>query len=257
MSISSPTSSISTAFLMGQAPWNVSLTSFAPPALAPQISLDIFRPPGWNWHNPFDAQSMVFIKSQPCIAEMQYKEGEEGTPYGYFFDAFVREGHSAAVKITEHPVQGGANISDHAYNLPDKLTLEIFVSDSMDCLMMNQFSMMSTKSISAYQALRDMKEKRQPLSVMTRLYFYENMLIETMTTTDDYKSKNSLRCTVQLRQIIMATVSTETVKSDKEYSAKPKTTEVKSPEKSEGSTVLNDKINPNQDVDENIEVEGE
>jgi hypothetical protein len=187
------------------------------------------------------------MKMMPNISEMQTKETEQ-IEYGYFFDAFIREGHTGSVRITEHPVQGGANISDHAYNLPDKLTIEILVSDSMDCVVMNQFSEMSTKSISAYQQLRKLKEKRQPLSVNTRLHFYEDMLIESMSVTNDYKSASSMRCTVMLRQIIMAKVSTETVKSDKNYAAAKDEVKTNAPVKEEGS-VLYEKAYPDTDPD--------
>ncbi|HEX4209508.1 MAG TPA: hypothetical protein VHY56_03880, partial [Candidatus Binataceae bacterium] len=43
----------------------------------------------------------------------------------YVFDAILRAEHQRELRKTEHPVQTGANITDHAYLLPARITLEI------------------------------------------------------------------------------------------------------------------------------------
>jgi hypothetical protein len=118
----------------------------------------------------------------------------------------------------------------------------------MSCVVTNQFSETSTKSVSAYKILRLLKEKRMPLSVRTRIHNYKDMLIETMSVDDDYKSASSLRCTVMLRQIIMAEVKAETVDNNSAYAATPQSKEVKAttaPKKQQ--SVLNS-ISPNRRV---------
>jgi hypothetical protein len=198
--------------------WSASITKLSPSSLVSQFIGDSYHPASWGSHFLSEAKSMLFMKTAANISEMQTQGGVE-TEYGYFFDAFLKESHTGSVKITEHPVQSGANISDHAYNLPDKLTIEILVSDSMDCVVTNQFSEASTKSVSAYKTLRELKEKRMPLSVRTRLHNYKDMLIESMSVNDDYKSVSSMRCTVMLRQIIMAEVNAQAVDGNYNYAA--------------------------------------
>lgn len=212
------TNSLSSAFLVAKNTWSVGITNFSPSALVSKFIGNSYRPVGWGSLTDQDAKSTLYMKALPNISELQTGDVE----YGYFFDAFIVESHTGSVRITEHPVQTGATISDHAYNIPDKLTLQIFVSDSMDCVVYNQFSKYSTKSLSAYQVLRDLKTKRLPLSVRTRLHYYKNMLIESMSVNDDYKTANSLRCTVMLREIIMADVNAQTV--DKSYGQAEKST---------------------------------
>jgi len=221
--------SLTPAFLVGGSNWSANITKLSPSSLVSQFIGDSYRPTGWGKHSAGEARSKLFLKAMSNISEWQDFGGAD-VEYGYFFDAFIRESHTGSVTITEHPVQSGANISDHAYNMPDKLTIEILVSDSMDCVVTNQFSEASTKSISAYTVLRKLKEKRMPLSVRTRLYYYTNMLIETMTVDDNYKSASSLRCTVMLRQIIMAEVKAETVDNNSLYAASGKTTGVSNTE---------------------------
>jgi hypothetical protein len=214
MSISSPVNSLDSSFLVADSSaWDI----YSPDSGLLDGIIGAtgsgYRPVNWALSSEDDSSlETIGIKTLSNIAEMQ-SSGESGTAIGYFFDGFIMESHTGAVRITEHPVQSGANISDHAYNLPDRLDIEIYVSDVMDVVIAGQFSDYSTKSISAYETLRRLKEQRQFLSVHTRLHDYENMLIENMSTPDDYKTSNSFRCRVQLREILVATVATETVES--------------------------------------------
>jgi hypothetical protein len=126
---------------------------------------------------------------------------------GYFFDAIMRIEHDTTTRITEHPVQSGANLSDHAYQLPARVTLEVNMSDAMDVFQPGQFSSFSTKSISAYQQLLAFQKARLPLQIVTRLNQYDNMLIEHISAPDDVSSLHGLRCIVNLRQIMTAQVA--------------------------------------------------
>jgi hypothetical protein len=65
----------------------------------------------------------------------------------------------------------------------------------------------SGRSVNAWQALKTMQLERAPLTVVTRLQTYENMIIEELSAPDDYITLNALKCTVHLKQIIMANVA--------------------------------------------------
>lgn len=179
-----------------------SLTATDDTAITPPQSDGPWRAPQWAGL-PSDVNQLVYIKTNIG---------------GYFFDAVLREDHTESVKVTEHPVQTGANISDHAYNLPAKLTMEIGMSDAMDSIVTGQFTGWYTKSVSAYQMLKQLKEARLPLRVLTRLNLYENMIIEEINAPDDVKTLYGLRCTVTLKEIFVVEVSKTTV------SARPQTT---------------------------------
>jgi hypothetical protein len=64
------------------------------------------------------------------------------------------------------------------------------------------------RSRAAWQTLKEMQMQREPLTVVTRLQTYENMIIEELSAPDDYMTLNALKCTVHLRQIIFANVAT-------------------------------------------------
>ena len=164
-----------------------------------------FRPPQWGT-GAVDQEQLIYMR--PNIAEKSPDtEQAPGQLIGYFFDAIIRTEHSTTLRITEHPIQSGANISDHAYMLPCTLTMEIGMSDAMDAFISNQFSESYTKSISAYQTLLRLQKNRMPLQIMTRLNLYQNMVIEHIGTTDDFKTVNALRVIVSFKQIIVANVS--------------------------------------------------
>lgn len=170
-----------------------------------------FRPPQWSGL-PSEISQLVLVKTN--IA-------------GFFFDVVLREEHTSTLKITSHPVQTGANITDHSYVEPAVLTMEIAMSDAIDDFYDKQFidykssgktSGYYSKSVSAYHFLLDLQESRIPVSVLTRIRKYDNMLIEEITVPDDAKPLHGLHCTVTLREIFVVEVSTTTV------SARPQAT---------------------------------
>ena len=205
---------ISSIYMIGKAAWNVFKVATTPnPTLTTKG--EAWRPPQWDAYGT-DEEQMIYLA--PNIAEVTEvltgagaSQRKEEVTVGYYFDAFLKESHSGSVRVTEHPVQGGSNISDHAYNLPDRLTLDVLVSDSVESIISGQFTGGDTKSTSAYEILRSLKERRVLVSVRTRLHYYTNMIIESLNTSGDYRSSNSLRCSVVLRQVMMAVVPVEYV----------------------------------------------
>jgi hypothetical protein len=123
----------------------------------------------------------------------------------YFFDAYLKIDHDSSLRVTEHPVQTGANISDHAYLLPATVVMEIGMSDAMDAYESGMFQGDASKSVSAYKTLQRLQEERAPLTLVTRLRKYENMIVENVHAPDEAKSYYGLRATVLFKQIIMAT----------------------------------------------------
>jgi hypothetical protein len=123
----------------------------------------------------------------------------------YFFDAYLKIDHDSSLRITEHPVQTGANISDHAYLMPATVVMEIGMSDAMDAYESGTFQGDASKSVSAYKTLKRLQDERAPLTLVTRLGKYENMVIENIHAPDEMKTYYGLRVTVVFKQIIMAT----------------------------------------------------
>ena len=130
---------------------------------------------------------------------------------GYFFDAIFRTEHTSQLAITSHPVQGGANISDHCYLQPARVVMDVGASDCNASVVLGQFLTASSKSKSAFDALFDTQKQRMPIDLHTRLKDYKNMLIENIVVNDDLKTSSAVRATVTLRQVITVDVAPVTV----------------------------------------------
>lgn len=132
----------------------------------------------------------------------------EGTPEQvYVFDAVLKVDHTRELRRTEHPIQTSASspttaITDHAYRLPARVTLDIGMSDAMDSY--SDWSSASTKSVSAFQTLTALQASRTLVILTTRLDTYKNMIIESILPTDSVKTRHGLRATVVFGEVFLA-----------------------------------------------------
>jgi hypothetical protein len=126
---------------------------------------------------------------------------------GYFFDAFLKISHHGELTLTSHPVQTGANMTDHAYVQPATLTMTIGMSDVMTSIINGQFQSQDSRSVEAAKIFRDIQEKRRPVQIFTRLKLYQNMLLKTIDFNEDYKTLHGLLGTVVFQEIFVVEVS--------------------------------------------------
>jgi hypothetical protein len=90
---------------------------------------------------------------------------------------------------TEHPVQTGANITDHAFALAAKVIMEIGVSDVMDIPFPGMWGGSgNSTSVNAFNALRTLARSRTMVSLTTRLYSYTNMLVDLVGAEETNKT---------------------------------------------------------------------
>lgn len=155
-------------------------------------------------------QNPILDLNSPPISSLVYLKTNIG---GWFFDAYLRSTHTSRLKITEHPVQVGAALTDHSYLEPKELTMEIGMSDAATSLIPGQFTGGWSRSVQAFKVLQELQAIRVPIQVHSRLGLYQNMLIEEITAPDDFTTLNGLRCTVTLREIIVAQVRTVKISS--------------------------------------------
>ncbi|EPE4190841.1 phage baseplate protein [Yersinia enterocolitica] len=131
----------------------------------------------------------------------------------------ISEKHQDALEITEHPVEVGAAVNDHAYKRAAEVTMEVGFAGGGSLL---DFVDTSTIGLSlgkspeeVYQELRDLQESREPFDVITGKRKYSNMLIRGIEVTTDKTSENVLMCVLTLREVIMSQTESVTV-ADKE-----------------------------------------
>ena len=127
---------------------------------------------------------------------------------GYFFDGFITVTHNKQLEITQNPVETGASVVDHAYVKPATVTMKIIVSDVHASLVEGQFSDSWSRAVSAWNVLKQLQEDRIPVSVLTKLDLYENMLIQNLQATDEANTYTTLSADVTLQEIPIARVRT-------------------------------------------------
>lgn len=168
---------------------------------------------------------------------------------GYVFDVYTSINHNMASTITSHPTQFGANISDHKFDEPNQLTFQIGMSDASQDLIAGQFkqnsigksllkagitaffgfdtkkniaksllkdiksSISESRSVNAFNTLNTLKILGVPLTCVTRLKTYDNMIIQSITADDTNETKYGLRVTVTLREILISELQVVQVNS--------------------------------------------
>lgn len=128
-------------------------------------------------------------------------------------EATLEEVHTGAAETTDHPVEDGADITDHIRRKPDELTLKCMVSN-------NQLIYLAgfrgtpivpggdpaKRAEDAYKWLREVKDQGLLLEVSTTLReTYENMAIVGMSVVRDKDKSTVLEVDLTLREIIIAT----------------------------------------------------
>jgi hypothetical protein len=144
----------------------------------------------------------------------------------------VEEIYSDSVEVTQHPVESGADISDHAFKRPMELVLRSGWSNSSDLSLLNLpsqatftgGSMVNADYISGvYSALLALQESRQPLVVVSGLRRYDAMVITDLEVRRDTTTANALMLVAYCKQIIYASAQA-TVMTPQANQANPAST---------------------------------
>lgn len=143
------------------------------------------------------------------VQNIQGKYNEQVNLNGYIFDGYIRMENQGNTVITTHPVETGSNITDNAYIEPINFSLEVIVSDSNSDRVVGQFGN-SNRPINAYNLVEGWRKARTPIMLNCKYGFFQNVLVKSITSTDDYTTMYSWRATIALQEIIIT--STRLVK---------------------------------------------
>jgi hypothetical protein len=110
---------------------------------------------------------------------------------GLVFDAILKTDHTSKLTATSHPIENGANITDHAFIDPAEISIEIGMTDCNGDGVSNDM----------FTSLLDLQHSRERIEVVTRYKTYTNMLIMSMSVPDDFMTMNALKAMLFLREI--------------------------------------------------------
>mgnify|MGYP001758463341 CR=1 FL=1 len=139
----------------------------------------------------------------------------------------VEEAHRDDLVITDHPVEQGAAITDHAFKRPAEVVLRCGWSNSDILSAVENGSLFGAVTESyvkeVYAQLLELQESRTPFSITTGKRTYSNMLIASLSTSTDRTTEYSLFVTAVCRQIIIVETQVATM-SPAENQANPAST---------------------------------
>ena len=133
------------------------------------------------------------------------------------FDCGVSETHTSEATVTEHPVEEGADVSDHIRLSPEMIEINGIVSNTPIVFLasveapspLEDDLVPATDRVQvAYAELRGVMKRGEPVDVITSLRVYENMAIVGMSVMRDNTTGNVLNCSLSLREIIIAQTKT-------------------------------------------------
>jgi hypothetical protein len=123
---------------------------------------------------------------------------------GFVADVTIREDHEDELVATDNPVEQGADISDHTFKAPARLTVDIGYSNSSV-----QADADPNYVNTQYANFLALQASLQTFDVITGKRNYTSMVITLLHTTTDEATENALFLTVKMREIII--VDTQTV----------------------------------------------
>jgi hypothetical protein len=135
-------------------------------------------------------------------------------------DATLEEIGTDLLQVTEHPVEAGANITDHSFYRPSEIVLHCGWSNANPKSILgvsgNQAfaggSLNNDDYVSSvYSQLIALQQSLQPFSVLTTIRQYNNMLITSIALTRDKKTSQALMVTVTMKQIIIVSTTSSAI----------------------------------------------
>lgn len=134
----------------------------------------------------------------------------------------IQESTTDAMEITQHPVQSGSSISDHAFKKPTTLSIQIQFDTSSNIPLIGGLGLVGGlfgKSLSEiYQDLLDLQNPTggttvlTPFDVVTLKRTYKTMLISTLGCTTDKRTENVLAINVTFQEAIIVQIQAGFIK---------------------------------------------
>lgn len=172
------------------------------------------------------------------------------------FDATVTEQHESKLTITEHPVEAGASVSDHAQKEPDAITINGIVSQHPILLNADTNTPPAipggdpqNRVQQAFDEFQRLQDVAALLAVTTEIRVYKDMMIESISVARDSTKRYILDIGLGLRAFRRASVRTVDAPEPIEPAHKPGQNngrkQKKQPSKAveEKTSVLQDVIN--------------
>lgn len=131
------------------------------------------------------------------------------TSIGYIIpQVFIGSEGRDELTITDHPIETGAPVSDHAYKQPATLNMTVGWGAGGNLF---DFSGTTNSVDDAYAALLDLQNLREPFTVTTAKRIYPNMMIASLGCTTNKETQNVIIIDVGLREVLIVDTQATTL----------------------------------------------
>lgn len=117
---------------------------------------------------------------------------------GIVLDAVLEEDHIYNASVSTYPIENNETISDHIINEPVNLQITGVVSDT-PISFLSPFN----RSINAFDALVDVYNRKERISVVTGIKVYTDMVITTLQVPRNAQSGQSLSFNISLQKVLL------------------------------------------------------
>lgn len=176
-----------------------------------------------------------FLDTQSVSFSTKVSRRSIGEFIGY---VCLSEDGTDELEITQHPVQRGASITDHAYLKPFSVAIR-FIYDANNGKPLDEL----------YQELRQLQNSREPFTIVTGKRVYKDMLFRALSVNTDVRTENVLSVSGDFQQVILVDVEQTNVpvRSKQKIPEKTDMTENKGDKKAtpvnEDNSIVTDIIN--------------
>lgn len=188
------------------------------------------------------------------MAEISFLYKKSPNSFGSIVvDACMTENHQLDSEVTDHPVERGADVTDHVRPKPAVVTLDCVISNTpvdvtqrarvlqasgvtFESTAVDQSTGVAGYAEQAYKTLLALREAGDYLTVVTQLATYENMVIQSLSIPVSIATGDAMRFSVTFKEVrvvenktTQVTVSAPRAKKKKKLG--PQTPTTTTPEK--------------------------
>lgn len=131
---------------------------------------------------------------------------------GFRIDVTVQETYTLNSEVTKHPVESGADVTDHVRALPIVIGMDCIVSDTPVGDLVLERDPDVIPSEECYAHLRDVVKARGPITIETVRGVFDSMVLRDLEITESAANGDALRFRVVFEELVIKTNRRTTVK---------------------------------------------
>lgn len=120
---------------------------------------------------------------------------------GFEIDVATAEDHTLDSDITDHPVERGANVTDHVIRKPRSVKIDGIVSNTPIGPLEARRAGQGKPADNAYAMLLALDENEEPVTIVTTLQSWPNMLLEKLSIPKNVKVGDALQFSATFKQM--------------------------------------------------------